>query len=91
MGKLAAVNGGVRRRLRTEKNHTAPLKNLTKAAEPATRGVDMEVPDWADSWQLWLSDPSLPAESTFSANAKGGTQRQAGREVGRQEGRKAGR
>ena len=30
----------------------------------------MEVPDLADSWQPWLSVPSLDVESTFSANAK---------------------
>ena len=43
----------------------------------------MEVPDLADSWQLWLSDPSLAAESTFSANMKNDTR--GGKQVGRKD------
>lgn len=41
----------------------------------------MEVPARANSWQLWLSVPSLPAESTFSGNAKHETQ--VGKQVGK--------
>ena len=39
----------------------------------------MEVPDLAESRQLWLSLPSLDAESTFSVNTKHDTQ--AGKQV----------
>ena len=53
INSIAAVRG-VRHRLRRANRYgtVEKNKNLTRAAEPATRGVDMEVPDWADSWQL---------------------------------------
>ena len=43
----------------------------------------MEVPHLAESRQLWLSLPSLDAESTFSINAKHDTQ--ARKQVGEKE------
>ena len=65
--------------IRRRRNH----KCLTRAAEPATRGVDMEVPHLAESRQLWLSLPSLDADSTFSVKTKHDTQ--AGKQVGKKD------
>lgn len=57
--------------MRTTERQEDEGVSLTIAADPATMGVDMDVPDVAYNWQLWLLVPSLPADKTCSGGEGG--------------------